>query len=272
MDGEHQRNPADLPLVTLDNNALIALRDEEEDAPAVRQLLDLHRSGLINVCVTMSTAMEAQRPEERLEWQDHVASIESLGIPRENIFTHPRSVGFMTPGAPDTITFSPWLENALVERIYTILFPTMPFIWHEYRHRETVDLTLTEKQALLELEELRFHGTWIPPRPTPALDALTNDEREQVDKRLEDLDRTWFNAQNDAHGFYIHFTSACATSHLEHAVFVTSDRNFRKQTKLKAIRALNYRGEILPPAEAVAFLYTVTKMRDDTAAGSKSLP
>jgi hypothetical protein len=113
MDGGHPCNPAELPLVTLDQNALVALRGDEPDAPAVRKLLDLNRVGLICVNVTMSTAMEAQQPKEQLEWQDLAIWIESFGIRREKIFTSSRSVGFMTLGEPNTMTFSPDAEKML---------------------------------------------------------------------------------------------------------------------------------------------------------------
>src|SRR5262245_45453378 len=95
---ELHRNPQDLPLVTLDNNAFIALRGNESTAPAVGDLIKLNSAGLICINVTVSTALEAQRPDELVEWQDHfIAWLESLGIRRSNIFTGPRSVGFSTP-------------------------------------------------------------------------------------------------------------------------------------------------------------------------------
>jgi hypothetical protein len=255
MDGGHPRNPAELPLVTLDHNALVALRGDEPDAPAVRQLLDLNRVGLICVNVTMSTAMEAQQPKEQLEWQDLAARIESLGIRRENIFTSSRSVGFVTPGEPNTMTFSPDAEKMLVRRIYSILFPNRPFMWREYRHNECDKLGLTELQyrAVLELDSVRWI-TSVPPRNTPALDMLPEGEKENLRQVVERLVKEWFNAHNDAQGFYTHLTLAWYTVHPEYAVFVTSDKNFRKQTKIIALRGLGYRGEILRPDEAVLFL------------------
>jgi hypothetical protein len=82
---KHMKNQADLPLVTLDNNVLIALRGNEPDTHAAQVLLELNRLGLICLNVTMSTAMEAQRPGEHVEWSEAIARIERLGIPRENI-------------------------------------------------------------------------------------------------------------------------------------------------------------------------------------------
>lgn len=251
-------DPARQPLVTFDNNVLIALRRNEPSAPAVRELLALNERGLINVNITSSTAMEAQRADDRLEWQEHIAWLQSLGITQNNIFTSSRSVGFATPGEPNTVTFAPFLEVELVERIHTILFPRMPFMWRDYRDHETAHLNETQKQAVLELDDMRWGPIYIPPRATPTLDALSTDERERLKGRFETLSRKWMNAKNDALGFHAHLTLAWHTPHPEHAVFVTRDHNFRKRTKLDALRAIGYRGEILPVEEALAFLLALT--------------
>jgi hypothetical protein len=55
-----------------------------------------------------------------------------------------------------------------------------------------------------------------------------------------------------------HITNAIHTTHPERAVFVTNDGNFFKQTKVAALRELNLPGRILRPADAVAFLCSVT--------------
>jgi hypothetical protein len=106
---------------------------------------------------------------------------------------------------------------------------------------------------------------YIPPpaqapaqRPTPALDALDQTEQEALRATLNDLHRIWTNVKNDALGLYNHITLASYTTYPERAVFVTSDRNFRKKTKLLALRQLGLRSEILPPAEAVTFICKVT--------------
>lgn len=261
MDGEPQRNPADLPLVTLDNNALIALRRDEPTAPAVHEILEMNRAGLITANVTAMTGMEAQREEDRLEWQAHIDWIESLGIARANIFTHPRSIGFSTPEFPDGPTFDARLETALGEHIHTLLFPNIPIRWWEYLRRECERRQLTELQyrAVLELDELLYGPMRIPPLPTPALDALSSTEREELTRLLKSLYRRWFNAANDAEGLIIHISLAGYTTHPEWAVFVSSDRNFRKQKVLTALRAINFPGDILAPADAVEHLRNVTR-------------
>jgi hypothetical protein len=268
-DSEPQRNPADLPLVTFDNNALIALRQDDENAPAVREILAMNRAGLITANVTAMTGMEAQREEERLEWQDHITWIASLGIARANIFTHPRSIGFSVPEFPDGPTFDPRLETALGMHLHDVLFPNRPREWWEYCRRGCEDRHLTELQyrAVLELDGL-LYGLRFPAIRTPVLDALSGTEREELTGLLKELHRRWFNAFSDVEGLRIHSSLACYTTHPQHAVFVTSDKNFRKKTKLDALRAINFPGEILPPAEAATFLRTVTGMLNSTELGS----
>src|SRR5271165_2740218 len=110
MDSEPERNPADLPLVTFDNNALVAAHRDQPTAPDVRTILEMNRTGLITANVTAMTEMEAQRDDDRLKGQDHIRWIQSLGIARENIFTRPRDVGFSMPDFPDGPMFDIGLE------------------------------------------------------------------------------------------------------------------------------------------------------------------
>jgi hypothetical protein len=91
---------------------------------------------------------------------------------------------------------------------------------------------------------------------------LDPEQQVQIQELRATCSRRWENAKNDALGFYNHLTLAWYTSHAEHSVFVTSDGNFRRTTKLAALRALGWRGEILPPADAVRYLRTIT---DNTA-------
>lgn len=97
-----------------------------------------------------------------------------------------------------------------------------------------------------------------PPLPTPALDALSTRDREAVRTLCERLHRKWMNAKNDALGLYAHLSVAWHTPHPEHAVFVTSDKKLRTPAKLRELRALRMPGEILPPAEAVTYITSVT--------------
>lgn len=265
MAPEIASNPADLPLVTLDNNALVSLRREEPAAQAVRDLLALNRAGRIAINITLSTALEAQLPDDQLRWDNHIEWLESLGIAKSNIFTGPRTVGFTTPGAPNTITFDPALEIQLNERIHEILFPTIPFMWRDYRAREGARAGLSAR-AMAEYDHAQM-GMYIPPTPshprrppTPTYDALIPNEQDRLRAAHEKFARTWHNRKCDALGLYNHLTLAWHTNHPAHAVFVTSDRNFRKTTKLAALRNLGLMGEVLSPAEAVRFLHAITVM------------
>lgn len=260
-------NPADRPLVTLDTNVVIALRNNEADAQPARQLLALNRAGAVTLNVTLSTALEEQRPGENLEMHEYAAWLQEQGIALGNAFTGPRTIGFHVPGTPSTTTtFDVRLEIALNERIHTILFPNISFSWVRYRDQEYERRGIVgiKRMALIELESARW-DIYIPPsplapaqRPTPALDTVAQAEREELWALCEQLHRTWMNAKNDALGLYAHLTQAAHTTHPEWAIFVTNDGNFRKQTKLAALRKLGFPGEILRPTEAVAFLARLT--------------
>ena len=268
MEDQSPSNPADRPLVTFDTNIVIALRNNEPDALPARQLLALNRAGVITIIVTLSTALEKRSSNKKLEmpeWPEYIAWLQDQGIAPSNIFTVQSMIGFHLPGStPNTITFDGRLDRALNECIHHALFPNVPFDWYEYRDQvyERRGIVGIKREALIELE---FQDIYIPYSPeasarmlTSALDALEQTERKKLSALWKELDENWMNAKNDALGLYIHLTRATHTTHPEQAVFVTNDRNFRKQTKLKALRRCGYRGEILRPAEAADFILKVT--------------
>ena len=260
-------NPADRPFVTFDTNIIYSLRNNEPDAQPARQLLALYRASVITINITLSTALEERRADEEQEMHEYAAWLQEQGIEPGNIFTHSRTMGFQLPGdPPKTITFAPHLELWAMERVHRILFPNIPFRWFDYREQECTRLGIvgTRRKALVELDALGL-GVYIPlsplapaRRPTPTLDTLEQIEQEELSSTLNRLKRTWMNAKNDALGLYSHISHAIQTTYPERAVFVTGDRNFRKKTKLLALRQLGLRGEILPPTEAVAFICKVT--------------
>lgn len=265
MDSTAAHNPADVPLVTLDTNALIAVREQEPDAAAVHELLEMNRAGLLTINITLSTALEAGRGGKRLEWQEHIAWLESLGIAKGHIFTGPRTVGFRTPDAPDAITFGVEYELALNERVHLILRPSIPYRWYDYRNAEC-ERAGVPVQAMAEYDFAQMHF-YIPPTPqhpknppTPHYDALNPEDQACLRDLYTKLHRKWHNAKNDALGFYNHVTVAAHTTHPEWAVFVTRDAHFLAPTKLTALRALGYLGQILPPAQALAFLQAYVEM------------
>lgn len=257
-------NPASIPLVTLDNNALVALAEREPDELAVRELLQMHVQRLIVINVTLSTALEAQRTDKPKGWQqDFTAWLGEFGISKQNIFTGPRTIGFRTTDAPDAVTFSSDLETEFTQRVHAILFPNIPFQWRDFLARECERKNVSWA-AMAEFAGAQL-GFYIPPtpqspqsQPTPTYDALSAGERDRVERLHARCHRIWSNAKNDALGFHNHLTQAFQTFHPERSVFVTSDKNFRKQTKMEALRSLGFTGQILPPREAVAFLHIVT--------------
>lgn len=268
VEEQHGSNLADRPLVTLDNNVIVAIRNNDPDDPLVQpahQLLALNRTGVITLNVTLSTAREKQRQDTNLAMHEYVDWLQEQGIARSNIFTSSRTIGFHVPGTDsNTITFDVFLEIALNERVHNILFPQIPFSWFEYRDQECArqNIAGVKRDALIELVARNHYIPYSPQAPTqmptPALDALSRIEQEEVYKLHKRLRRRWMNAKNDALGLYSHLTNAFHTTYPERAVFVTNDDNFFKQTKVVALRTLNFPGSILRPADAVAFLCSVT--------------
>lgn len=258
-------NPADRPLVTFDNNVVISLRNNDSDADLARRLLALSRAGVIIAATTLSTALEEQRPGQDLTMHDYAVWLEAQGFARGYIFFGPRTIGFRLPGDPlNTIILDGRLERNLVARVHQILFPEVSFNWYEYRDQayERLGIVGTGREALLELESLEF--PYIPPspqalqqRPTPTLDTVGAAERAELQAIYKSVSRKWMNKKNDALGLYNHMTQAVNTAHPEHAVFVTNDGNFYKETKLPALRQLGFPGEILRLAQAVDFIYQV---------------
>jgi hypothetical protein len=254
MHDELSAQPDEAPLVTLDQNALIALRSHEPAASDVETLLALNRQGRITINVTLSTSMEAQRPGE--EWTPDQTRdwLLSQGVARERIFTSSETVAFRVPDLPDVALFDPRLEIQFNQSIHAILSPNIDFYWQDYRAKNVKDLPLPQRQAIGELERSLYGMTRIPPYPMPAFDALGEQEQVQLRTLLETLNRNWFNAKNDSQGLYNHISASTHTRHPDKALFVTSDGNFFKAKRRAALQKLGLAGQILRPAEAVAVL------------------
>ena len=151
MHDELSALPDDARLVTLDQNVLIAFRSREPTASAVETLLALNRQGRIVINVTMSTAMEAQRPDE--QWvPDQVPNwLLSLGITQERIFTPSETLAFSSAVLPDVAVFDTQREIQLNQSIYAILFPRITFYWQHYLAANVQDLTPLQQQAIAQL-------------------------------------------------------------------------------------------------------------------------
>jgi len=269
-----------LPLVTLDNNALLSFFNvedgtanrtlkDEDDGHAVAMLFHLNRTDVIRLMVTVSTLLEKQRPGEEMEIQAFDARLRALSIAPDDIFTHPRPVPFATPGEPNTMTYDYYFEYALHQALHDILFrgrtepdaKNVDFDWRAYRDRECGRRSagIIGIQAFVELDDLRWRTGNAPLPPTPALDACTSQQRHEVELILTAVYDEWLNKECDAEGLYTHASHALYTSVPQHAVFVTSDRNFKrfhnvlKKTNWERLQALGFPGHIMTPVEAVTY-------------------
>jgi hypothetical protein len=247
-------------LVTFDNNILIDLRkDRDPIASYARQLLDFNREGKIIVATTISTMLEKQRMGEEMSIQELIAWLQEIGFTRD--FMGPRTIAFNVQGA--IIWGDIGLEMALNQCIHYAMFPNIPFYWHDYLDQQCrkLDIVGTRKEALIELDNKK--SPYIPrspqvpqQRPTPALDTLEQDEQEKLSVIYKELSSKWMNKKNDALGLYNHLTNAVHTTYPEQSIFVTCDNHFHN--KIAPIRRCGFRGEILRPADAVAFIERVT--------------
>jgi hypothetical protein len=284
-------NKYDRPLATLDNNVLLGYFKDESgaldcspkniaDAEAMRQLLKLQCGGAIRLMIGLSTALEQQPSGEKLDLHAYAAQLEARGIDREDIFTCPRTIAFVTSDAPDAMTFDMHLDLQLNQAIHAILFEgktepnarNVDFSWAAFRERDCVrhGIEGIDRQALAELDDIRINRV-IPPSPftpvgrrTPALDALSPERTEELSAVLATMADDWMNRKNDALGLYNHLTHALHTTVPQQAVFVTSDKNFKrysqvlKKSNLERLRALGYPGHIMKPGEAVSYFQKVT--------------
>lgn len=233
------------------------------------KLFALQRAGAIRLMVTVSTILEYQRPGEEVDVRALDARLKALGLDSEAIFTHPRPMPFSTPSEPNTTTFGADLEMRLHQAVHEILFrgrtepdaKNVDFSWYAYRDRECQrrGITGSDHAAIAALDYMRMHRGWQLMPHMPALDGTTPEKRAELSAIVEGMHRTWMNAKNDAEGLYIHANHAVYTTVSQHAVFVTSDMNFKrwnnthKQTNWERVKALGFPGHILEPAEAYEY-------------------
>lgn len=200
----------------------------------------------------------------RTPWE---AWLQEQGFTPGFIFFNSRSVGFHVHDASsDAITFDVGLQTAFNKHVHHILFPLVPFYWYDYRDQayERLGIIGIRREALLELESLKW-DMYLPPtsqapmrRPTPVLDTLEESGQDALWAICEGLYGKWMNKKNDALGLYTHITQALYTTHPKHAVIVTNDGNFHKESKLSELRKRDLPGEILRPAAAVTLICKVT--------------
>src|SRR5260221_9510449 len=203
------------------------------------------------------------------------ASVMNTGLDAGDIFTHPLPIGFSVRSEPNSITHNAHLETNLHRAVNAILFEgttepdanNVDFMWHWYRDRECErrGIVGTERQALLELDGLRWRTGNLPLPPTPALETLSPQRRKELKDILNTkMHRVWNNRKCDAEGLYIHASHALNTTAPQHAVFVTSDKNFKryrrvlKKTNWERLQALGFPCHVMEPDKAVAYFLMVT--------------
>lgn len=249
-------------LVTLDNNILIDLRKNIDPvATYARKLLDFNREGIITVATPLSTMLERQPPGQERSVQELLSWLEEIGIATEHNFKGPRTIAFNVQGV---FTWGVDREVALNQSLHYAMFPQVPFYWSDYLDQECAKRGIvgTRREVLIGLDNKK--KPYIPPSPqapqqypTPLLDALMQDEWEELCNLYEKLSRNWMNKKNDALGLYNHFTNAVHTTYPDQSIFVTNDNHFHN--KIEAIRRGDFLGEILRPAKAVAFIERVAE-------------
>lgn len=256
------------PVVTLDSNCLYSFRYNQQGAHEISELVRLNREGSIDLKVTVASALEARSSDLRKpplrDWQPW---LQEQGMAASSIFVHATNIAFRTTDAPDAVTYDHWHEMRLRDAIHDILFPNDGAKWwFDYRDQACARLAITEQriEAILELDNQRLMGNPSPSpiyphgRPTPALDALSLSERQELETILWRIRKKWMNHMCDVEIVFIHISRALESRCPERAVLVTRDGDdILKPTKVEQIKRLGYSGQILDPTDAVTFLHAV---------------
>jgi hypothetical protein len=288
-------NKSDRPLVTLDYNPLLGYFKVEDGAPdvtpknkadadALRKLFAMQCLGVIRLIIPQSAILESQRPGD--DMYTIAARLRGLGLDDNDIYEGARPVGFDVAESPGVVVFDTTLEQNMHRYIHTLLFEgktevgarNVDYSWPKYRDQECerqgiVDAT---HEALVELDRLRLYGN-IEPSPlnplglqTPALDTLSPQQRRDVERIYQKMQRHWHNKKSDAEGLYIHASQVLASSLPQHAIFVTSDKHFMRhipvdqagkrvmKTVWELLKRRNFPGQLMTPEEAVDYLAKVT--------------
>jgi hypothetical protein len=266
-------------LVTLDTNAILALANNEAEAPAVRDLITLQAQGVVKLRIDISFALERQPRGAQPDVQDQVAYLRGLGFGDAEYLAGPRSsiIYRCVIDNQPTMLSDARLDNTVVRRIHEVIHPNMPFKWNDYLVLECQHRNITVKD--IQAANWDDHAALYPwvPAPQHQLDDATIQNLRILWQRL---DGRWNNAKNDALAFYNHIT-------WNGAVFVTNDKHFLRQKRREALRRLSLhvnvlkRGdndnrhqhertltfmtnsEILRPVDAVAYLCEKTRSTQD---------
>jgi hypothetical protein len=257
------------PVVTLDSNCLFSVRYGQQGSIEISELLRLNQTGAIDLKVAVASALEAppsdpQKPPLR-DWQ---LWLEEQGIDASSIFVHAANIAFRTADAPDAFTYDHWREMRLRDALHNILFPhDGARRWFDFRDLACARMAITGQraEAILELDAQRLMGNPSPSpiyphgRPTPSLDAMTSNERKELENIYQRIHKKWLNRACDVEIVFIHISRALESRCPERAVLVTRDSDdILKPAKVKQINRLGYPGLILDPTDAVTILRATT--------------
>ncbi len=113
--------------ITLDNNCLISLDNNDKDSPAIRQIIGLHKNGTAQVFIPAIAASENQQGGKlHATFQEFEQFLKKIGC-YDCYLLNP--LLYLDMAYWDHAVFGP---SELEEPIHKILFPKIPFKYAEY--------------------------------------------------------------------------------------------------------------------------------------------
>jgi hypothetical protein len=200
--------------VCLDWNCIVALEEEREYSPDIRQIREWHQQGKVALCMARPSRLENHRLKDRTIYNEQEWTEKLRSVDLENIELRPANGRFLT---------YPGLEQIIIREILSRLFPSAPFTYQEYAKLKHVELP----------EQSIFFSF-----PQSLREELARETPEQ-----RALGRKWNNWKNDALSVY-----AFATWSTPDDVFVTDDK--RVVNKWKVLRE-PYKIKVKRPADVV---------------------
>lgn len=176
--------------VCLDWNCIIALEDEREYSPAIRQIREWYKQGKIALCMGRPSRLENHSSKDRTLYneQEWAEKLRNVGL--QDIELRPANGRFQA---------FPGLDQVIIREIHKRLFPEVPFIYQDYAELKGIELP----------ERSIFYSF-----PQSLEEELA---RETALQRK--VGRKWNNRKNDALSLH-----AFATWSTPDDIFVTDDR------------------------------------------------
>jgi hypothetical protein len=192
--------------VCLDWNCVIALEEERNSAPALREIRKWYKQSKIELCISSPSRLENPQSRDRRvigenEWSE---KLRNVGL--EGIELHPSGRRSFS----DVHGVHHWdfgVEQILMREVHVRLFPKIDFLWRDYARNQNIDLS--DPPDLFSLQE----------------------ECEQESEEQRNLGRKWNNKKNDALSIYTFGTWSGPDD-----VFVTDDNDdlLKKRARLRA--------------------------------------